>query len=636
MVKRLLHTLKNRPDTEHEQAVVRVLVGFTATVYVLSMLWRTGEGVDTLRITLLALFFVVAFAIVFWIIIAPGINPYRRGFGCVVDNCGATAMLWLNGDLAAPVFIVYLWVAFGNGFRFGKKYLLFSMALAILGFTSVLVSSNLWQISHSVSLGLLVGLVVLPLYVASLLGRLEKALVKAEAANEAKSNFLATMSHEIRTPLNGLIGLLDLLDITNLQKRQQHYVELMKRSSQWLLNVISDGLDFTKIEAGELIVDSSPMDLEGVIRDLSDVYKEVAASKGITFHDVTSGLKVKHILCDRNRLTQILNNLLGNACKFTQDGSVVFTVASNEQPNGKTHLSFLVEDTGVGISKEDLKYIFSPFKQIQNSSRGIQSGTGLGLAISNRLAELMSGEIRVESNPGKGSQFSLFLETPIAKDYEPLTQSQSLQTIQWKRPPQILLAEDNAINREVAIENLQLLGCNTVSVENGRQAVELSKSQDFDLILMDCQMPEMDGYEATRKIRSLEIGPPVKIIIALTANITEQDRKKCFDAGMDDYMGKPYKIEMLRRLLCKWLDSILAKQVESVSQGRRESTSNHVEKYTESHDRLPVHDLRNILTGVIGGVELAMLSTKDPLRCEHHLQTALFSAQRANAILENL
>lgn len=623
------HRWRERPDTEHEQAIIRLLLSTVVAAYVLFMLRATGQPVTPLLASLLLAFFTTASIIVIWLVAKPGISISRRILGSIIDNGGITGILLLNGDLAAPTFIVYLWVAFGNGFRYGRRYLLFSSALAILGFSSVIYGSGLWHVNRNINIGLLVGLIALPLYVASLLGRLEKALIKAEAGNRAQSIFLATMSHEIRTPLNGLIGLLDLLDETGMQPRQRHYVELMKNSSAWLLNVISDGLDFTKIEAGELVIDPAPVDLREVIRDIAEMHREMAGAKGVTFTCDISKLTTPQVQCDRNRLAQILNNLLTNACKFTPRGHISLHVASTEQNGGSVRLFFQVRDTGIGIARDQQQEIFSPFKQLSSEDIEMHRGSGLGLAISSRLVSMMGGEIKVQSEPGAGSTFSFHLDVPATKVPPTAKAAATCEHILWMRPPHILLVEDNDINREVATAYLARLGCRTTSAHNGLEALDAVRTHTFDLILMDCQMPKMDGYEATRQIRGCEEQKKRNTIVALTAHITTQDRQKCMEAGMDDYMGKPYSAEALQALLCRWLAPLLAAGNETLSQPKKASRPQPAPAEEKSYDRAAVHDLRNALTGVIGGVELASLTTGDPPACKRHLTTALDAARRA-------
>ena len=633
---RVVPSLKKHPDPEREQAVIRILIGFVAGIYLLSVMETDNGNFQVISITGMIAFFILAFAILLSILKSPGVNVPRRIFGCIVDNGTATAFLLLNGDLVAPIFIVYLWVSFGNGFRFGKQYLLFSMVLGIIGFSSVLLFSSRWSAEFSVNIGLLVGLVALPLYVASLLSRLERALIKAQEANRAKSNFLATMSHEIRTPLNGLIGILDLLDMTDLETKQQYYVNLMKNSSDWLLNVISDGLDFTKIEADELVIESVPMDVKSVIFNICEVYREVAHKKGISLKEDVTDLTIFTIACDPNRLTQVLNNLLNNGCKFTETGEVHLKVTSDRLPDEMVRLSFSVSDTGVGIAAENLESIFSPFKQVRTEGSNYLSGTGLGLAISSRLIMLMGGRIHVESTPGAGTTFSFSLDVPVVPEHEIQKQRTPLKGIIWENQPQVLLVEDNLINQEVAIAYLKQLGCKVTTADDGLEALDLVQQKSFDLIFMDCQMPKMDGYETTRKIRSFEGTYTKNVIIALTAHITKRDKENCFEAGMNDYMGKPYKIETLQHVLVKWLKSPLIAEDIQASTERVDSPEEDIGSLNKPENRKKFHDLRNALGGVIGGVELAMISKDDPVKCERHLKIALRGAQQAISISAEL
>jgi CheY-like chemotaxis protein len=299
-------------------------------------------------------------------------------------------------------------------------------------------------------------------------------------------------------------------------------------------------------------------------------------------------------------------------------------------------LSFSVSDTGVGIAAENLESIFSPFKQVRTEGSNYFSGTGLGLAISSRLIMLMGGKIDVESTPGVGTTFSFSLDVPVVSEQEIQKQRTPPKGIIWQRRPQILLVEDNLVNQEVAIAYLKQLGCDVATANDGLEALDLVQQKTFDLIFMDCQMPRMDGYETTRRIRSLEGTGAKNVIIALTAHITNRDREQCFEAGMNDYMGKPYKIETLQHFLIKWLKSPLIAEDMQVSYEGADTPEEVGESEEKPENRKKIHDLRNALGGVIGGVELAMLSKGDPDNCERHLKTALKGAQQAVSISAEL
>ena len=638
ILSRAVPAWRSRPDSEHEQATIRFIMGSVASLFLMNLVFskHIEPNAALLTISGIAVFYAATLGIIAWLIIRPGLSVSRRICGCIVDNYGATASLLINGDLAAPIFVVYLWVTFGNGFRYGKQYLLFSMLLNIIGFLSVLLLSNSWSTGTPVSIGLLVGLILLPLYVASLLGRLEDALDNAEVANRAKSNFLATMSHEIRTPLNGLIGLIDLLGMTRLQEKQQHYLDLMKNSSTWLMDIISDSLDFTKIEANELIIETVDTDLKSMINKISKVFHETATSKGLAFSVHADDDLPDWILCDQNRLVQVLNNLLSNACKFTNNGQVSLKVTSKPLQHETVRLFFAVEDSGIGLEKSNMDIIFSPFKQIEPTDASLHGGTGLGLAIVHRLIRLMGGDISVESTPGQGSTFSFHLDVSTTIKPQLPKEDPLKNEISWIRRPLILLVEDNFINQEVARTYLAHLGCQVRIASDGQEAVDLVPEHDFDLILMDCQMPRLDGYQAARQIRLTENDDERIPIVALTAHVTVEDRQKCLDAGMDDYMGKPYVMKNLEQLLFKWLHSMISLKNPSKPKAVADPAGNPGSPENDISTDQWMHQFRNAMGGVIGNLELALLSVDDTGQCEALMNNALTAAQVAVSTAEDL
>jgi signal transduction histidine kinase/HPt (histidine-containing phosphotransfer) domain-containing protein len=382
--------------------------------------------------------------------------------------------------------------------------------------------------------------------------QLEIARQEAEAANQAKSLFLATMSHELRTPLSGVIGMLDLLRPTELNAAQNRYIGTARTSAELLLRLINDILDFTKIEAGKLELEAIDLDVRATVEQVMELAAPQARKKGLTVRAEVDEDIPARLRGDPGRLRQVLTNLVANAVKFTHDGEVAVRAELVGQSDTYTTVRFRVTDTGIGIPPDRIGRLFQSFVQVDSSTTRKYGGTGLGLAICKRLCELMGGTIGVESTQGEGSTFwsTVVLEKQGAAVAEaPASRPGSV----WRPPAaapgkraRVLLAEDNEINQEVAVEILTRAGYQCDVVANGRLAVEAVARGGYDVVLMDCHMPEMDGFEATASIRRLEqqVGLPGRDgpvpIIAITANAMNGDRERCLEAGMTDYLCKPF------------------------------------------------------------------------------------------------
>lgn len=375
---------------------------------------------------------------------------------------------------------------------------------------------------------------------------LRRAQQEAQQANEAKSEFLAVMSHEIRTPLNGIIGSLNLIEEEDMAERDAAYLHVIKSSSEHLLSVINDILDYSKIQAGKFTLEPEAVDLNLLLDGLALFYEPLFSSRGLHFKLEKENLDNAYIYADKVRLQQILNNYLNNALKFTERGGVVLKVVRNQQDG----LIFSVEDTGIGIKPEAMQELFQDFNQLHRGSQRQYGGTGLGLFICKRLAELMGGSVGVSSEFGSGSTFHMQLQPKWLKNMPQMHAGAREQDkeIDYSKVS-VLLVEDNQVNQLIAKKLLERIGVKVSVAENGKQALESLQHSSFDLVFMDCQMPVMDGYEATRRLREFDRHTPV---IALTANIQPADRKACFQVGMNDYISKPFKPEDMTQMLNRY------------------------------------------------------------------------------------
>jgi two-component system, sensor histidine kinase RpfC len=680
MAQGLRARLKARPDTEHEQGILRIVIGALLILYLLP---AASGSERTLVLYVGSAQLALSLAIFLRIAYTTNVSPARRVLAQLADVGTITAYMAICGEWAAPLFLIYMWVTLGSGFRFGARYLVSELAMSVVGFGVAIYLNAWWRANFALGIGLLVGMLAVSMYVLTLVRRLHEALARAEAANVAKRRFISVVSHEMRTPLNAIIGMADLLRDTPLSREQADMLQTLRGSSRVMLGLVEDVLDFSKIEAGKLTLEKVDFDLHALVNSTCRIVSAQAAAKGVEFVVSLMPEVPPAVRGDPHHLRQVLINLAGNAVKFTEKGSVTVHVSVQGETPSAVRLKFSIRDTGIGIAPEAQVRIFDSFTQADDSTSRRFGGTGLGTTIAKQLVGLMGGRIGVESAIGLGSTFWVEVElekqperadigagelagarillvgfpaaartsleealagwgaTPLAVDTIEQGAARIVAEISVAKPYhsallysagedlglaqrfrravpdpapgavlavpseagvrrfqvlssgfaallelpfdkrqlfnvlhsvsageqvhegvvrlrdyaqrsgaarklQVLVADDNATNREVLGKILERAGHGVTLANDGEQALDAIDRGGHDVVILDRNMPGMSGVDVLQAMRLTMRGRERLPVIMLSADVTPEAKREAFEAGADAYLSKP--IEALRLL----------------------------------------------------------------------------------------
>jgi len=551
-----LISMAHRPELE--QTSLRVLIAGIVMVYLFWYASRDGAVSKSEQTVLFVSVLFFAFGLVLMLRVLMTARPSvgRRYLGMVADNAVTSFCLMQMGEGGAVVIGVYLFITFGNGFRYGRRYLHVCQALGVAGFTAVLILSDFWSQHVAIGTGFLIGLVILPFYVGVLAERIENAKKRADEANQAKGRFVANVSHEMRTPLNGVIAMADILRETSLSEAQREVVETMTTSAQLLLAQIEDVLDLSKIEAGRILIESRPFNLARLLSSAVKVVLPQARYKGLEVSSDIALADNEWFAGDAHHLHQVILNLLSNAVKFTNSGKITLTAAIVESIDDEHLVRIEVRDTGIGIAPAKQEAIFEPFAQADDSVTRIYGGTGLGTTIARQLVGLMGGTIGLSSDLGKGSVFwielrlkrrapqGVDLTNDLSASPKSAATAQALAAVQSTkihriRGARILVAEDNPTNQRVAQLILESGSHIVTIVENGEAALDALENGPFDLALFDLSMPVISGLQALKLYR-FTTAKPIPVLI-LSANVTPETIAECERAGAAEFIPKPLR-----------------------------------------------------------------------------------------------
>lgn len=552
---------KEKPrNLELEQSMMRLVLVGAALIYGKTVVsWGTfdvSEMASVVHLGYLYLF-LSAFSVLH-VYLKPQGSRWRHSVYMMLDITFTSFVIHHFGEYGTPYFVFYLWLTVGNGFRYGYRELILCAALSFVGFSIVGLTTQYWKEQYLLTFTGMMLLSVVPMYVAVMLKRLQEAKDAAEIASREKSRFLANISHEIRTPLNAIVGFSSMLDKVDDQVEQRRMIRHINNASESLMDLVESVLDLSRIEAGQLRIQMSRVDIRTMLQSIEGLFSLQTRNNGVEYTTFIAPDIPPYMLADMQRLRQVLVNLIGNAVKFTTDGKIKVSVKAADVNGNYPILRFEIQDTGPGIPYDFQHNIFDRFKQVDDSAQRQHGGTGLGTAIAKNLVELMGGKIGLQSSYGSGSCFWFTIPLQAVSGASRTIDAQiNVPVDTSKRAPgkaraRVLIAEDSEINRYVYRSMCQLLNVDVEFADSGAQALELLANEDFRLMILDMQMPGMSGIDVINHYNeSTDVDERVPIVV-ITGDATNEIREECEQLGVSGFLPKPIGVEKMRELMSRY------------------------------------------------------------------------------------